>query len=91
MLHSASLRSTASLFVLPPLWQLTAIALIAAAAYLTLRGVGLGYWLAWGGGLLVVALIAGGLRWNFLDIAPYTMRVAGMLGLIALYGLGCIC
>ncbi len=88
MLHSASLRSTASLFVLPPLWQLTAIGLIAAAAYLTLRGVGLGYWLAWGGGLLVVALIAGGLRWNFLDIAPYTMRVAGMLGLVALYGLG---
>lgn len=88
MLAGARLATPDAALLLPPLWQLTAMLLIATASYLALRGVGSGRGLAWAGGMLVVLLIAGGLRWNFMEIAPYTMRVAGMLGLIALYGLG---
>jgi hypothetical protein len=73
--------------LLPPLWQVFAMLVYAAAGYLTLRGIGAGRWLAWAiAAVLVLALAAGLLFWH-LQVAPFTMRLAGLLSLGALYGL----
>ncbi len=87
MLAEVRLSALAGGPVLPPAWQLFAMLLCATAAYATLRGIGAGRWLAWGlSAALVLALVAG-LALLHLQVAPYTMRLAGLLSLGALYGL----
>lgn len=88
VLVRASLTTTsASGLVLPPLWQVTALLVCAAAAYFTMRGIGAGRWLAWGLALAVVVALLVGLLVSYVAFAPSTMRLAGLLSLGALYGL----
>lgn len=87
MLAEAGLSTVGSRALLPPLWQVFAVLLIALASYLALRGLGAGRWLAWWLAMLGIAALAGGLMLRHLEIAPYTMRLAGLAGIAALYGL----
>ncbi len=87
MLLEARLTALENRALLPPLWQLLALLLSAAAAYGSVRGIGAGRWLAWVTSAALVIVLAVGLAVAHVQIAPYTMRLAGLLSLGALYGL----
>ncbi|NJN68695.1 MAG: DUF2029 domain-containing protein [Chloroflexaceae bacterium] len=73
--------------LLPPAWQLLAFLLLSAAFYIFMRGIGAPRWLAW---LASVSLVVGlGMALVLLpmQIAPFTMRLAALAGLGAIYGI----
>lgn len=87
MLVEAQTAALATGPLLPPPWQVAALLLCATAGYIGLRGAGVAPRLAWGLLALLLLALAVGLAWWHLQIAPFTMRLAGLLGLVALYGL----
>lgn len=87
MFAEAQLATLAGGPLLPPLWQVLAMLLCAAMSYFTLRGIGAARWWAWAGASLLVLSLAVGLFCWHLQVAPYTMRLAGLFSLGALYGL----
>jgi hypothetical protein len=87
MFVEAQLGALAVRPLLPPLWQVFAVLLVASAGYFMLRGIGAARWWAWAGMAMLLALLAMALALWHLQIAPYTMRLAGLLSLGALYGL----
>lgn len=86
VLVEAKLIPTGRSLNIPPLWQVSACLIGVAALYTMLRGIGAGRLLAWVGGAVLAIVWTWMLaRWP-MEIAPYTMRVAGLLCLGALYG-----
>jgi alpha-1,2-mannosyltransferase len=73
--------------LLPPWWQLAAFLLGSTATYGFFRGIGAARWLAWLFAAALVALVAWFLVERPMEIAPYTMRLAGLCGLGGLLGL----
>jgi alpha-1,2-mannosyltransferase len=90
MLAEAQLSPLDGRPLLPPLWQLFAGLLFAAMGYFSLRGLGAGRNLAWALAAALTLALALGLAFWHLHVAPYTMRLAGLLSLGALYGLAAL-
>ncbi len=86
VLAGARLVPTAGIHI-PPLWQVVACLFGSVATYATLRGVGLPRWWAWGLALVLVLVWAVLLAAVPMEVAPFTMRVAALCGLGAVYGL----
>lgn len=86
VLVGVTLSAATTGVLLPPLWQIVALMLLGAGASIALRGVGASGWLAWL--LSVVLLLAVGhiLAHMPMQVAPFTMRLAGLAWLGALYG-----
>jgi hypothetical protein len=76
--------------LLPPWWQIAAFVIGCTATYVAAWGMGAPRWLAWlltAG--LVGAMIAALVKLP-MEIAPFTMRVAGLCVLVALYALAVV-
>lgn len=87
VLVGARLSATRGFPLFPPLWQITAFVIAATACYGMLRGIGLRSWLAWLVTVGLVGVLSYSLaRWP-MQIAPFTMRVAALCVLGAVYGL----
>lgn len=71
---------------IPPIWQITAALIGVIATYITLRGIGASHLIAWILALILAIIWAYILaRWP-MQVAPFTMRLAGLCTLAALYG-----
>ena len=86
VLAAARLLPTAGIHI-PPLWQVVACLLGSAAAYTTFHGIGVPRWWAWVAALVLVLVWVVLLATLPMQIAPFTMRVAALCCLGAVYGL----
>lgn len=87
VLVAARLIPTSANMAWPPLWQIAACLLGVVATFIMLRGIGARPWLAWllaAGWALVWVII---LTRFPMDVAPFTMRLAGLCTLGAIYGI----
>lgn len=73
--------------LIPPWWQLVAFTIGATALYGGIRGIGAAHWLAWLLTLGIVGIVTGALAKLPMEIAPYTMRLAGLASLGGIIGL----
>ncbi len=87
MLAGVSVMPTGERALFPPLWQLAAFALLTAGSYYALRGVGAGRGLASTAVAGLLLALTAGILLNHWQVAPYTMRLAGLALLAALFGL----
>jgi hypothetical protein len=73
--------------LLPPSWQIAAFLMLSTAFYVFMRGISSPRWLAWPASVGLVAGLGVALVLLPMQIAPYTMRLAALAGLGAVYGI----
>ncbi|NJP04346.1 MAG: DUF2029 domain-containing protein, partial [Chloroflexaceae bacterium] len=87
VLVRVNVSATSGGLLIPPLWQLVVSLICVAATYTTMRGVGVTRWGAWVvAALLALMLVLALARWP-LQVAPFTVQIAGLLLMLALYAM----